>query len=247
MPPKTSSADRRTTRRDDIIAGLKLGIPVIISAAPFGLLFGALAVDKGLSVFEATLMSAAVYGGASQMVGIELFGDRIAPWLIVLSIFAVNFRHLLYSAAVGKHFASWPKLQQAIGFFVLTDPTYAETERAVERGRPTSFAWYMGMSIPIYVSWLIGTLLGALFGRFVTNPQAFGFDFLLPLYFLGLLMSFRRRALWLPVVMASGVASILAYKFVGSPWHVSLGAIAGVILAAIIGPTKENAATDRPS
>ena len=28
-------------------------------------------------------MSATVYAGASQMVGIELFGARVAPWLIV--------------------------------------------------------------------------------------------------------------------------------------------------------------------
>lgn len=56
-------------------------------------------------------------------------------------------------------------------------------------------------------------------------------------------MSFRKRAMWLPVVIASGLASIVAYKFVGSPWHVSLGAIAGVALAAVIGPTgqKEDA------
>ncbi len=230
----------RGAAREDFFAGTKLSIPVVISAAPFGLLFGALAVDKGFTVFEAVLMSAAVYGGASQMVGIELFGDRIAPWLIVLSIFAVNFRHLLYSAAVGKHFAHWPKLRQALGFFVLTDPSYAETERAVEHGREPSFAWYMGMSIPIYVSWLAATWLGALFGRLITNPAMFGFDFLLPLYFLGLLMSFRRRAFWLPVVLASGAASILAYKFVGSPWHVSLGALAGVLLAAVIGPQKKS-------
>jgi predicted branched-subunit amino acid permease len=239
-PAKTGST------RSEIIAGAKLGFPVVISAVPFGLLFGALAVDKGLSVFEAILMSAAINGGASQMVGIELFGDRIAPWLIVFSIFAVNFRHLLYSAAVGRHFAHWTKLKQAPAYFVLTDPTYAETERAVERGRKPGFAWYMGMSIPIYLAWVGASGLGAVFGRLITNPQAFGFDFLLPLYFLGLLMSFRKRALWLPVVLASGVASILAYKFVGSPWHVSIGAIAGVLLAAMIGPAKEKTSPEGP-
>jgi predicted branched-subunit amino acid permease len=235
-----TSSDAGSATRREFIEGAKLGIPVIISAAPFGLLFGALAIDKGFTIFEAVLMSAAVYGGASQMVGIELFGDRIAPWLIVLSIFAVNFRHLLYSAAIGKHLAYWPKLQQAVGYFVLTDPTYAETERAIEQGRKPSFAWYMGMSLPIYISWLIATYLGAQFGRLITNPYAGGLDFLLPLYFHGLLMSFRKRALWIPVVIASGAASILAYKYVGSPWHVSLGAIAGVVLAAIIGLARES-------
>ena len=86
-----------TRRRANSGAASKLGLPVVVAAAPFGLLFGALAVDNGFSVFEATLMSATVFGGASQMVGIELFGQKVAPWLIVLSIFAVNFRHVLYS------------------------------------------------------------------------------------------------------------------------------------------------------
>jgi predicted branched-subunit amino acid permease len=47
-------------------------------------------------------------------------------------------------------------------------------------------------------------------------------------------MGFRKRPLWLPVVAASAVASIVAYKFVGSPWHVSIGALAGVLFAAFM-------------
>jgi predicted branched-subunit amino acid permease len=213
---------------------------------PFGLLFGAIAVGRGFSIFEAVLMSVAIFGGASQMVGIELFGSGIAPWLVVLSIFAVNFRHVLYSAAVGRHFSHWPKLQQAIAYFLLTDPQYAETERAVERGKRPGFVWYLGLGIPIYTAWVVSSALGALFGRLITNPYALGLDFLLPFYFLALLMSFRARPRWLPIVLASGAASMLAYKFVGSPWHVSLGAAAGVVLAAIIAPVKAADRRERP-
>jgi predicted branched-subunit amino acid permease len=231
-PPDTHI---RATRRE-FFTGAKLGLPAVISAVPFGLLFGAIAVDRGFSVFEATLMSVTIFGGASQMVGIELFGSGIAPWLVVLSIFAVNFRHVLYSAAVGRHFSRWPSYQQAIAYFLLTDPQYAETERAAERGERPDFIWYLGLGIPIYAAWVVSSAFGALFGRLITNPYALGLDFLLPFYFLALLMSFRARPRWLPVVLASGAASILAYKFVGSPWHVSLGAIAGVVLAAIIAP-----------
>ena len=87
----------------EFMLGMRASVPVLVAVLPFGLLFGALAVDNGFSVFEAMLMSATVYGGASQMVGIELFGQKVAPWLIVLSIFAVNFRHVLYSAALRPH------------------------------------------------------------------------------------------------------------------------------------------------
>lgn len=216
--------------------GARLSIPVVVASAPFGMLFGAIAVDNGFTIFDAVLMSATVYGGASQLVGIELFGQKVAPWLIVLSVFAVNFRHVLYSAAIGPYIKHWPILQQAAGFFLLVDPQYAETERKGERGETVSFAWYMGLGLPVYVCWLLDAFIGAVFGKLIPDPHALGLDFLLPLYFLGLVMSFRARPLWLPVVLASAAASIVAYVTVGSPWHVSIGAAAGILLAAIVAP-----------
>ncbi|MET0576874.1 MAG: AzlC family ABC transporter permease [Mesorhizobium sp.] len=217
-------------------AGARASIPVLVAVLPFGLLFGALAVDNGFIVAEAVLMSATVYGGASQMVGIELFGQKIAPWLIVLSIFAVNFRHVLYSAAFGRRIGHWPGWQQALGFFLLSDPQFAETERKAEDGRRLSFAWYIGFGAPVWLAWVVETALGGYFGGLISNPHAIGLDFLLPIYFLGLVMGFRKRPFWLPVVLASAVASMLAYKFVGSPWHVSIGAVAGILLAAVAAP-----------
>ena len=76
--------------------------------------------------------------------------------------------------------------------------------------------------------WVAESILGALFGRLIPDPHAFGIDFLLPIYFLGLIMGFRKRCNWLPVVLANGSASIAVYYTIGSPWHVSLGAIVGV-------------------
>lgn len=232
----SSEAIAEKSRTSEFWQGARLSLPVVVASAPFAMLFGALAVDNGFSVFEATLMSAAVYGGASQMVGIELFGQHVAPWLIVLSIFAVNFRHVLYSAGIGRRIAHWPIVQQMLGYFILTDPQYAISERRAEGGEPVTFVWYLGLGLPVYVFWVAETALGAYFGRLITNTHSLGIDFLLPIYFFGLVMGFRKRPLWLPVVAVSAVASIIAYKTVGSPWHVSIGAIAGVLLAVILPP-----------
>ncbi|KXF76831.1 branched-chain amino acid ABC transporter permease [Paramesorhizobium deserti] len=231
----------KTARRPrvDFWEGFRKGLPVMVASAPFGLLFGAVAVDNGFSVSEAVLMSATLYAGASQMVGLELFGQKIAPWLIVLSIFAVNFRHVLYSAAVGRrirHFTFW---QKVAAFFLLVDPQYAETEKRGEAGLPVTFAWYLGLATPVYVMWTAEAFIGAVFGNLISDPHAIGLDVLLPIYFLGLVMSFRSRPRWLPVVIASGAASVLAYNTVGSPWHVSLGAIAGILVAAILAKPAE--------
>ncbi|RCS25457.1 branched-chain amino acid ABC transporter permease [Phyllobacterium salinisoli] len=228
------SAETARQPRDDFWEGFRKGLPIMVASAPFGLLFGAVAIDNGFTVFEAVLMSATLYAGASQMVGLELFGQKIAPWLIVLSIFAVNFRHVLYSASVGRrirHFTFW---QKVVSFFLLVDPQYAETERRSEAGLPVSFAWYLGLATPVYVMWVSESFIGGMFGNLISNPHALGLDVLLPIYFLGLVMGFRSRPKWLPVVIASGLASVIAYQTIGSPWHVSIGAIAGVLVAAIL-------------
>jgi predicted branched-subunit amino acid permease len=223
----------------DFLAGARRALPVILSAAPFGLLFGALAVDNGLSVFQAALMSATVYAGASQMVGIELFGHHAPAWIIAFSIFVVNLRHLLYSATTGRHFSGYSTLQKAAAFFFLIDPQFAETERELDRSGRFSLSWYMGMGLTFYFIWLGLTILGALFGTLLPDPKPWGIDFLLTIYFLGLVMSFRKRPFWLPVVIVSAAASVLAFKIVGSPWHVSLGALAGVAFAAMFGVERK--------
>ena len=190
--------------RREMIDGVLSATPAMIAAAPFGLLFGALAIDNGMSVFEVALRSATIFAGASQMVGIDLFGDRIAPWLIVLSIFAVNFRHVLYSAVIGRHTRSWAAWQRFVGFFFLIDPQFAEAEKRAESGKPLSFIWFVSGGLTFYVTWLFEGWLGAVFGSLVKNPADYGIDFLLTVYFLVLVMGFRKRSNWLPVVIVSG-------------------------------------------
>jgi predicted branched-subunit amino acid permease len=220
----------------EIRAGIKASIPVLVSAAPFGLLFGALAADNGLTSLEAVVFSATVFGGASQMVGIELFGAKALPWLIVAMVFAINFRHVLYSAALANVFRPWPAWQKALGFFLLTDPQFAETARRADLAKGIGFAWYLAMGLSIYFTWLAEAWIGAEFGRLVENPRALGIDFLLPIYFLGLVMSFRQRPRWLPIVVVSWIAALAAYVTIGSPWHVSIGGLAGIGLATVLPP-----------
>ena len=230
--------------RADFVEGLRGGFPVALASAPFGALFGALAAEQGMSLSELTFMSASVYAGASQLVGIELFGHNVQAWVIVLSILAVNFRHVLYSAAIARYIRHFSAVEKFFTFFLLVDPQFAETVKRHESGKPVTFAWYFGFAAMVYVPWVLVSLAGGSLGSFIGDPKSIGLDILLPIYFLGIVIGFRKRDNFLPVVVASAAASALAYRYVGSPWHVSIGALAGVAIAAILPPVKANRKPD---
>lgn len=229
----TTSGQASSTGAAAFWRGVRDSLPINLAVVPFGLLFGAIAAQNGLSVWEATIMSAAIFGGASQLVGLELFGQKIAPWLVVSAILAVNFRHVLYSAAMGRIVPDWTPSEKALGFFFLTDPQFAQAERRREQTGRVSFPWYLGLGLAIWAPWVVEAAVGAWLGNRLPDAHASGIDFLLPIYFLGVLMEFRHRPLWLPVVGVSAAASMAAFHFVGSPWHVSIGAVAGIAVAAL--------------
>ena len=216
------------------MSGLRLGLPIAFAVLPFGALFGAVAVDNGLSFAEAVLMSGIIYAGASQLVGIELFNQNLPAWLVVLSIFAVNFRHVLYSAAMARIVPDWSLPRKAIGFFFLVDPQFAESVRQKELHGKVDFSLYMGYALIVYVIWMVATILGASLGNLIGDPKALGFDVLLPVYFMGMVLGFRKRQAFYPVMATSALGSIAAYHLVGSPWHVSIGALSGVVVAVLL-------------
>ena len=214
--------------KDDFWQGVRGGFPVMVSASPFGALFGALAVDNGFSVFDAVFMSATVYAGASQMVGIELFGHNVQPWLIVLSIFAVNFRHILYSASIARHIRHFSRSAEIL-HLLPAGRSAISPKREARRARQAGDLCLVSRLCADHLSAVADDdAAGAIFGQMIGDPKAIGLDVLLPIYFMGLVLGFRKRDNWLPVVAVSSLASIAAMHFVGSPWHVSIGAIAGI-------------------
>jgi len=228
------------TTRTEFLEGLRECLPVIGAAAPFGAVFGAIAVDRGLQPVEIIVMSAFVYAGASQYVALEFWVTPFPYLAMILSVFAVNFRHILYSASLGRKLHRFSPWQKSVAFFGLADPQWAVMEKRAET-EDVTIAFYAGMGVPLYCAWVASTAIGAMFGRLIEDPAAFGLDFLLPVYFLALLMGFRGRPRWLPVVLMSAAVGTGFHVLVGPPWHVAVGVFAGIILAAAMGGRESKA------
>ncbi|MGQ7792535.1 AzlC family ABC transporter permease [Faunimonas sp. B44] len=213
--------------------------PIAVAASPFGMVFGALAAQRGMPFEEIMLMSMIVYAGASQFVALELWRFPLPVWTIILSVLAVNFRMVLYSAALGRKLREWPLAGRLGAFAFLTDPLYALAEMA---GPRLGAAYYFGMALLLYASWQAATALGALFGSLIEDPHAVGLDFVLTAYFTALLVGFRHRRNAVPVVVASAAAAVAVHALVGSPWHMGAGALAGIAVAAILADRPRRAA-----
>ncbi len=222
-----------------------LSLPMLPALLPLSMLFGTLAVGNGLTALDAILMSAFLFAGASQFVAIDLYNHSVPAWSILLSVLALNFRHVLYSAAL-THVLRPVKLRIKIpAFFLLADPMFAITDQRAGEGKPFSAPLYFGLAVTLYSFWVLGTVLGALFGKLISDPQALALDMLMPIYFLTLVMSFRTRPNWGITVVVSAVLSILTYyapaaglTWPGPPWHITIGGLGGILTAVLLAPTK---------
>jgi 4-azaleucine resistance transporter AzlC len=207
-------------------------VPIVAAAAPFGLVFGALAVQKGLAFPEAVLMSAIIYAGASQFAALELWSPPLPVWAILFSVLAVNFRHVLYSAALGRRMRHWPAAGRLAGFGLMVDPVYALAE--LNGGARLSGFYYAGIALPLYAGWVAASAVGAAFGNLIADPRALGLDFVLTAYFLIFVVGFRARRNAAPIIAIAAVVAVAVHLVAGPPWHIGAGALAGIAMAAAL-------------
>ena len=89
--------------RAQFLLGIKDQAPLMVGVMPFGLIFGALAVETGLTPLQIVAMSAITFGGAGQIVFLQLYASGANPFLISGTVSAVNIRHALYSASMAPY------------------------------------------------------------------------------------------------------------------------------------------------
>ena len=103
------SAASFASRRSEFVAGMKATIPLIVGAIPFGIIFGAVAVNAGISPMAAQAMSLFVFAGSAQFVAAGLVAGGAGLIIIILTTFVVNVRHGLYSMSLAPHVKQLPQ------------------------------------------------------------------------------------------------------------------------------------------
>jgi 4-azaleucine resistance transporter AzlC len=207
--------------------------PALVAGVPIGLLFGAVAVAKGMTPLEAVVMSALVFAGGAQFAAVELWQHPPPLLALMVSTALINARHILMGLSLAPKLKGLGLLQRLCGCAVMADENWALAERRASR-QPLTPAYFLGMGAVFWANWVLWSTVGAVLGPVLGDVSRFGADFAFIAIFIGLVVSLSKGARSAGVVLASALAATLIHALVGSPWHVLSGAFAGIAAAALL-------------
>ena len=203
---------------------------------PFGIAFGAAAVERGFPVAQAVLMSAAVFSAAAQFAALPLWeaGSVISLLLVAL---AVSTRHILLGAALSPWLLQIGRRQRLTGLIVLSDPNFADSSAAFERGE-RDVGRLVGGGAALWLSWVTGTTIGAVAGESFGDLNRFGIDALMVGYFTAMILTrwLDRWQGWhtlLPALTAAGVA-LIGLDLLPAGWNIVAAALAGGAVGGLL-------------
>jgi predicted branched-subunit amino acid permease len=216
--------------------GLRDCSPFILIVVPFSALFGMVATDAGLDIWQVVAMSAIVIAGSAQFTALSLLQEGAPVFVVLLASLAVNMRMAMYSAALVPHLGKASLRLRALMAYVMVDQVYAVSVQTFE-AKPAmpldeKVSYYFGCITIICIPWYICTFLGALLGKAI--PASLSPDFAVPVCFIALFAPMLRS---LPHIVAAGVSIFAAIGFAWLPWN--FGLIVAAVLAMLAGAQVE--------
>ncbi len=217
-----------STPAGEFKAGIRDTLPLVVSAIPFGIIFGALAVARGISPAGTLGLSLFVFAGASQFIAVGLVAQGTGIGLIVLTTFIVNLRHALYSTTLAPHMSHLSQKWLLPLAFWLTDESFVVAAARYQRADASPFKhWYfLGSAVLMYTDWQLSTLVGVIAGQSIPDPLSWGLDFAMSVTFIGLVVPMVKNRPMLVTVLVASVTAVLAH---GLPNQL------GLMLAAVVG------------
>lgn len=217
--------------RDGARRGVLAMLPLLPGVVAFGLLYGFLATQKGLTVLEIGLFSAFVFAGASQFLALELWREPLPVMTLLIGVVVLNLRHVLMGAAITPWLRPLGGWRAHGSLYFLTDESWGMSMAERQRGGRDA-AYLAGAGATLWLFWVTSSLLGTMAGDVSAVVERFGLAFLTTAFFTVLLAGFwRGRGDLLPWCAAAGTA-ILAKLWLPGTWYIVIGAIAGSLLAA---------------
>ncbi|MEW5942099.1 MAG: AzlC family ABC transporter permease [Chloroflexota bacterium] len=207
-------------------AGVRAEFPLLVGVFPFGMIYGALALNAGIPVLAAQAMSSVVFAGSSQFAAAQLVHDAAPAVVIALTIAVINLRHMLYSASLAPYLHDLSMRWKVLLSYLMTDEAYAVAILHYEKVGAAALAHYyfLGAGLALWSTWQVSTGLGIWLGAAL--PSEWPLDFALPLTFIAMVVPALKNRPAIAASLSAGLVALLAYSL---PYKL------GLILAALTG------------
>ena len=138
-------------------------IPVFAGYVVLGIGFGILLSNAGYGVVWAFAMSAFIYAGSMQYVGVSLLSSGASLLSAALTTIMINARHLFYSISMIKEYKDAGKYKPYL-IFALTDETYSllAGSPVPEGCDPEKYRFFVSLFNQCY--WVLGSVIGSVLG-----------------------------------------------------------------------------------
>jgi predicted branched-subunit amino acid permease len=213
--------------------GLRVGVALGTAIFIYGLAFGLVAAQAGLSWGWALAMSVSVFSGSAQLAAMSLIQAGEATLLTLFAtVLVMNARYLLFGATIQPWLSQAGPLRGYGSMVLLGDANWIATMRAAEKGEADR-AYLVGTGVPVVGAWLAGTLVGVLFGAVLPDPHALGADLMLPAFAAAMMAAMVKTRVHLVPVAVGAAAALAVTPLAGPGWGIVAAGLAGAAVAAL--------------
>jgi len=178
-------------------------------------------------------MSIIIFGGASQIVFLQLLSGGASGLIAATSVGVINSRHLLYGAVLSEYLEKLSLIKKLLISYIIVDQGFAESNKFFKKNKSEQYLHYhlIGTGCTMWVCWQISTLSGIILGSFV--PEELGLKFAIPLTFIAIVIQDLKKIDHLIVMIVCGLSSLLFYD---APFrsYIIISPILALFVAALI-------------
>ena len=205
--------------------------PLMIPVFPFGIIYGVIGMDLGIGPYMTLGLSIIIFGGASQIVLLQLFSGGASSLVTLSSVAAVNSRHLLYGAVLSEYLSKLKITWKIILSYVMVDQAFAVSNNYFKKNKNKHYH-LLGAGFTCWTIWQISTVLGIVLGSVV--PEELGLSFTISLTFLALLINDFRKFKNIVVMLISGIVATIGFNVIPFKAYIIVAALSALVIASII-------------
>jgi len=207
--------------------------PHMLSVIPFGIICGAIGVELGFNPYLVYAMSIIIFGGASQIVFLQLLSGGASSIVAVTSVGVINSRHLLYGAVLSEYLEKLSFIKKLLISYFVVDQGFAESNKFFKNNKTEEYLYYhlIGTGGTLWICWQIATLAGIILGSFV--PEELGLKFAIPLTFIAIVVQDLKKIDHVIVMLVCGISSLL---FFDAPFksYILISPVVALFVAALL-------------